>query len=731
MGVRLMRFDKKNILGGPETNINDHDELVNRDLLNQHPIYSITGLQEILNTLEDADYELSKLWVELDTATNARIDKVAFDIALINQTIASIASTIAELNVVDKVVDTYSIDLDYNKDTNTLKADLRVHKDKDDTNAVQVLSSGIYVPKTLTEETNTITWSEVSLGETLEEIYQRGLVFSHYSGSWSNLYSSSEANAWYWDNTLQSFVQPQNTTYFTGFVTENFYDNYDHTVTLRSTDSDNDVNGVVIGLVFDENGNPHTLSALCTRAGFSSVGNWALAYDFYLPDQQILFNAGNGSGGTVPSGGGSDGWNNTPNGIAVRVTKNGNIITAACSNWNSPSSINEATTITINLDDYAWGYLFKGSVRYGYCNLSQASSFFQDIEFNSANAASASKFLASVKLSRDSTNEITIRDDGLYAPKFIIDPDSTNALKKNTNGYYVEAFQLSPDAYNMLAKRANGYYVEAFHTSAAVNNAIVKNTDGYFVQKFLISAKADNALTQESDGYFTQAFKISSTAENCLEQKSDGYYVREQSNVRSVLQSAHGFAVGDFIYYHPQSKYQKALAKDDYDSNIVGMVTKVTDVNTFEYQPSGFFKTNLFNTARGFTQGMPLYISDVDAGQVTQAQPDISKAVGYPVEDIGIVISIERGIQYNQEHLIGDFKMSANDYNVRSDGFIRVVEGVEYRPALIQKLLDTLTDDFKSNYVVVNDDFVSFVNVESLYITQKVPYGLHLFIKAF
>lgn len=731
MGVRLMRFDKKNILGGPETNINDHDELVNRDLLNQHPIYSITGLQEVLNTLEDTDFELSNLLIEIRDALNARIDALVLDINSINQAITTITTTIANLNVVDNVEDTYSIDLDYNKDTNTLKADLRVYQDKDDTNAVQVLTGGLYVPKTITEETSSVKWAEISLGETLAEIYQKGMKFSHASSSWNNIYSSTEANAWYWDDARQSFVQPKNTSYFTGFVTENFYDYYTHTVTLRSTDSDNDVNGVVIGFVFDENGNPHTLSALCTRNGISAVTNWALIYDFYLPDQQVLFKAGNGAGGTVPSGGGSNGWTNTPNGIAVRVTKHKNIITAACSNWNAPGTINEATTITINLDDYGWGHLFKGAVRYGYCNLSQAYSFFQDIEFHSENAASASKFLATVKLSQELNNEIIIRDDGLYAPKFIIDSDATNALKKNANGYYVEAFRVSPDAYNMLTKRANGYYVEAFHTSAAVNNAIVKNADGYFVQKFLISAKEDNALKQESDGYFTQAFKISAAAENCLEQKADGYYVREQANVRSVLQSSHGFAVGDFIYYHPQNKYKKALAKDDYDSNIVGMVTKVTDANTFEYQPGGFFKTNLFNTARGFMQGMPLYISDVDAGKVTQVQPDISKAVGYPVEDIGIVISIERGIQYNQEHLIGDFKTSANNYNVRSDGFIRVVEDVEYRVALVQKLLDTLADDFKTQYVVISNDVVRFVDVENLYIAQKVPYGLHLFIKAF
>lgn len=181
------------------------------------------------------------------------------------------------------------------------------------------------------------------------------------------------------------------------------------------------------------------------------------------------------------------------------------------------------------------------------------------------------------------------------------------------------------------------------------------------------------------------------------------------------------------------NKYQLAAAIDDYDSNIVGMVTKVIDANTFEYMWSGFYATDIFNSSNGYTQGMPLYISEIDPGKVTQEQPDISKAVGYPVEDIGLIISIERGIQYNQEASIGDFKTSANTYNVRSDGFIRVVENVDYKQTLIERLINALDDTFKSTYMVFNDteQTVRFINTDDLYISNSVPDGLNLFIKAF
>jgi hypothetical protein len=130
---------------------------------------------------------------------------------------------------------------------------------------------------------------------------------------------------------------------------------------------------------------------------------------------------------------------------------------------------------------------------------------------------------------------------------------------------------------------------------------------------------------------------------------------------------------------------------------------------------------------------MPIYISDVNAGKVTQEQPNISKAVGYPVENRGIIISIERGIQYNMESSIGDFKNSANTYNVRSDGFIRVVEDVDYKQSVVERLLSVLSDEFKQEYLIFDDvnKTIRFTNIEVLYLNHSVPEGFYLFVKAF
>jgi hypothetical protein len=163
------------------------------------------------------------------------------------------------------------------------------------------------------------------------------------------------------------------------------------------------------------------------------------------------------------------------------------------------------------------------------------------------------------------------------------------------------------------------------------------------------------------------------------------------------------------------------------------MVSYIYDTSKFEYVCSGFVETDLFNETNGYVQGMPLYISDTDPGKVTQEQPDISKAVGYPVADLGLIISIERGIQYGQEAQIGDFKTSANDYNIRSDGFIKIAENIDYKLSLINKLLDKVDDNFKEQYLIINEinNVLNFTNVEDLYESSNIPNGLNLFIKAF
>lgn len=368
MGVRLVKYGKYNINGS--LGVEGHEELLNRDLPDQHPIEAITGLQEALDELQ--------LMIE--------------DIS----------------NIVN-FTDTASVSLTYDETNKELKADVNIFQSED--NALVLKTSGLFVDKYLdveTEDTSTIHLTMEGKGETLETMYNTGTVFSHYN-TWNNVYNTSEAKAWYYDKSLGTFVQPQNTTTFTGFVSTVKYRTYTHRATLKSTASDNDGIGLVIAYALDEYNRPHTLSVVINKGGEGHVGGYyyALVYDKNLPDEKVLFTKGNKSGGTIPGNHNVSGWNS--NTITLEVNKAGATVTCAASDYGS-TTINQKTLIEINLDDYAWGYLFRDKVQYGYCTQSQPYSYFQNIYFSGKGPIQAS-----VIVSPDEGNIIEIRDNGLYA----------------------------------------------------------------------------------------------------------------------------------------------------------------------------------------------------------------------------------------------------------------------------------------------------------------------------
>lgn len=379
MGVRLVKYNKNGSASGGNGTF-DHSELLYRDMPDQHPIQAITGLQEALE--------------EIDKAIANALESVnkALEEAL-------------KLNIED----TNTIDLDYDNDTGILKGKVKIFDSPD--NALQEKPSGLYVDKYLdieTEDTLSLHLTTEGKGETLETMYGSGTRFSH-DNAWNNIAIADEANAWYYDKNLTSFVQPNNTVSFTGFVSTVTYRTYTHKATLKSTDSDNDGIGLIIAYVTDSEGKPHTLSVVINKGGEEHVGNYyyALVYDKDLPDENVLFTRGNQGNKTVPGNHSTSGWNGAT--ITLEVAKSGSIITCAASNYNS-TTINPDTTIRIDLDDYEWGDLFRGKVQYGYCAQSQPKSYFQNIYFDGKGPLKGS-----VRISQEEGNGLVLKEDGLYA----------------------------------------------------------------------------------------------------------------------------------------------------------------------------------------------------------------------------------------------------------------------------------------------------------------------------
>lgn len=365
MGVRLVKYG---VING--TGTYNHDELLNRDLPDQHPISAITGLED-------------------------RLKQIDIDIK--------------NTSSIDNIINTNSLTLEYNKTTKTLTGNVNIFNSED--NALVIKTNGLYVDKYLDielEDTKSIHLTMEGKGETLKTMYDSGIRFSH-NDSWNNISNTSEANAWYYDSDLQSFVQPQNTSSFTGFISTVKYRTYTHRATLKSTDSDNDCIGIVIAYALDDNGKPHTLSLVINKGGESHVGNYyyALIYDKSLPDEQILFTKGNKTNGTIPGNHNTNGWSS--NTITLEVNKAGSTITCAASNYGE-YVINQNTLIEINLDNYSWGYLFRGKTQYGYCAQSQPKSYYQDIYFSGKGPLKADAII-----SKKENNMLEVLNDGLYA----------------------------------------------------------------------------------------------------------------------------------------------------------------------------------------------------------------------------------------------------------------------------------------------------------------------------
>lgn len=575
MGVRLVKFPMKAEMYDFTL---DHTLLENRDKIDQHPIAAITDLQETLDLIDEAikalpnqflDTKTIDLTHDVDNRTlkadvkisafvdaknrpNAIVEKddgiyapdYAGDLTALDQKIDNTYQRLdTEIKKLpDTFIDSQTIDFSQDVPNRTVTASVKIVTS--DENALEIRKNGLFVDKYFDldiEDTDTVHLYFEGRAETLEEMYNNGKVFSHARSSWSNVYNTTEANAWYFDSALGSFVQPNNTATFTGFVSTLKYRTYTHHVVCRSDDGDNDANGLVIAYAVDSSGHPHTLSVVINKGGESFVGSWtyAMVYDMYLPDEQVLFTHGNTGMGnaTLPT---TSGWSGG-NYIVVEADKQGSIVSCAVSNWNS-MTINTATTISIDLNDYSWGKQFIGKVQYGYCNLSQAKSYFTDITFGGKGALKAQ-----VKISDAEGNNIEERHDGLFCTGgggiSDVSDDDGNIIEVREDGIYAKV-PISEDEGNIITEHENGIYASA--------------------TTVLAEDEPDNLTSIREDGNDRYVYTgISQDPKNMVEKGSDDkVYVNRQpiDDLRydvNVLARARMYRNTDLNYYYSCGKDQE------------------------------------------------------------------------------------------------------------------------------------------------------------------------------
>lgn len=199
---------------------------------------------------------------------------------------------------------------------------------------------------------------------------------------------SADLNNWYYDSTLNTVVQPNNSTSYNGFISPKSYSTYDITVRVYSTNQDDDTIGLVAAFAKDNNGKEHTLSFV--RAANGTGGKtWVAVLDYRAfsltsteNGQSIIVDKSDAAPASVNK------WSELGTGSVINITRNGNVFTAKCSQFNS-NTIDSSTLITIDLDTWSNVYptleLFKGKAPWGYSNFSQAQSKYENISIPNDN----------------------------------------------------------------------------------------------------------------------------------------------------------------------------------------------------------------------------------------------------------------------------------------------------------------------------------------------------------
>lgn len=217
----------------------------------------------------------------------------------------------------------------------------------------------------------------------MTEIFNTWYRFSH-SGSVNYPALPAELNGWSL-NAQGEISSTINSSSYIGFVSPTKHSNFELDVQVRSSNGDDDAIGIVIAFL-KEDGREFTISAVRTLGGWFS-GIWKVFYNANQSDALLLGVAeddlywGDGvlgknratSGAYVQNGG----WNRADiaAGTRIRVTRNGDIITAETSNLGHTELV-PSSKITINLASLPILSRFRKPASYGYSSLSQANSFY-------------------------------------------------------------------------------------------------------------------------------------------------------------------------------------------------------------------------------------------------------------------------------------------------------------------------------------------------------------------
>lgn len=120
---------------------------------------------------------------------------------------------------------------------------------------------------------------------------------------------------------------------------------------------------------------------------------------------------------------------------------------------------------------------------------------------------------------------------------------------------------------------------------------------------------------------------------------SIGSVIHEDESI-CINQVDHYFQKGEVLYYDVRTnKFARAIAVNNIESEVCGIVSDIIDKDNFVIIAKGLFRTDQYT----FDENTPLYLSDAHAGKLVSIEPHgIIKQIAIQATN-GIIIDIQRG----------------------------------------------------------------------------------------
>lgn len=233
--------------------------------------------------------------------------------------------------------------------------------------------------------------------ESFQEVFDNWIRFSHLASQ--RPFSESHLNGWEYDPETDRIISQLNSPSTVGFVSLDRYENYVFDVIVDSTNSDDDLIGIVLAYAEDAQGRGNAIYAFRTPGGighnsedFISNRRWLFHVGLNISDgtgdmPAIDLGSNNrgliwGDTGQVNDDRGRRGdvgqWN-TYGRVRIRAERNGDHFKVETSNPDSMDLVPEAT-VEFSLTDHPELSLFRGGAAIGYTQHSQQDSFFETLQ---------------------------------------------------------------------------------------------------------------------------------------------------------------------------------------------------------------------------------------------------------------------------------------------------------------------------------------------------------------